>query len=170
MYTRKIVDDRFWLLEEAGIKTALIRRIDEDTFDVYGSLSNEEHSCRNVTYDYLEDKYGRDILIPKEFSVIESTDRHGSLDDINGIPCKHKAFNKQTIQIKGKDIPVYTKTEKSKTTYVAGHYGLKFDTVWRCVYCVKSATLETYDFVGPFKTLDEAEAEMTKAAREYETN
>ena len=70
----------------------------------------------------------------------------------------------QTVQ--GKQIPVYTKSDTSKTFYAAGYYVLHFSVVWRNTYCVKLETLDNYEFVGPFKTKSELEAEVLKASKQ----
>ena len=48
----------------------------------------------------------------------------------------------------------------------AGYYGLHFSGVWRNTYCVKLETLDNYEFVGPFKTKTELEAEVLKASKQ----
>ena len=42
---------------------------------------------------------------------------------------------------------------------------MHFNGVWRNTYCVKLETLDNYEFVGPFKTKTELEAEVLKASK-----
>jgi hypothetical protein len=87
------------------------------------------------------------------------------MSEVEGYPCKHQGFNTALKEVKGKNVPTYTKTENSKTLYAAGYYGLHFNGVWRNTYCVKLETLDNYEFVGPFKTKTELEAEVLKASK-----
>ena len=163
MYTTEIIKDKFWILEDAGVKLGTIRKGDSD--------ANFEVIMRNKGVDYLDldaltTKYGKTILTPKLVKKIESVEYGKALDEVEGYPCKHKACNSGMQTVQGKQIPVYTKSDTSKTFYAAGYYGLHFSGVWRNTYCVKLETLDNYEFVGPFKTKSELEAEVLKASKQ----
>ena len=83
-----------------------------------------------------------------------------SLSIVEGYPCKHIAYNHSTAEKSGKQIPTYTKSESSKVVYVAGYYGIRFPSDWRWFYGGKIDNLETYDFIGPFKTKSEMQTEV----------
>ena len=162
MYTTEIIKDKFWILEDAGVKLGTIRKKDDSDFEVI--IRNE--GVEILSTDALTTKYGSSILEPKLVKRIESVEYGKSIDEVLGYPCKHKGFNTVLKDIKGKQVPVYTKTETSKTLYAAGYYGLHFNGVWRNTYCVKLETLENYEFVGPFKSTSEVEAEALKASKD----
>ena len=162
MYTTQIIKDKFWILEDAGVKLGTIRKKDDSDFEVI--IRNE--GIEILSTDALTTKYGSSILEPKLVKRIESVEYGKSIDEVLGYPCKHKGFNTVLKDIKGKQVPVYTKTENSKTLYAAGYYGLHFNGVWRNTYCVKLETLENYEFVGPFKSKSEVEAEALKASKD----
>ena len=162
MYTTEIIKDKFWILEDAGVKLGTIRKKDDSDFEVI--IRNE--GVEILSTDALTTKYGSSILEPKLVKRIESVEYGKSIDEVLGYPCKHKGFNTVLKDIKGKQVPVYTKTETSKTLYDAGYYGLHFNGVWRNTYCVKLETLENYEFVGPFKSKSEVEAEALKASKD----
>jgi hypothetical protein len=162
MYTTEIIKDKFWILEDAGVKLGTIRKKDDSDFEVI--IRNE--GIEILSTDALTTKYGSSILEPKLVKRIESVEYGKSIDEVLGYPCKHKGFNTVLKDIKGKQVPVYTKTENSKTLYAAGYYGLHFNGVWRNTYCVKLETLENYEFVGPFKSKSEVEAEALKASKD----
>ena len=162
MYTTEMIKDKFWILEDAGVKLGTIRKKDDSDFEVI--IRNE--GIEILSTDALTTKYGSSILEPKLVKRIESVEYGKSIDEVLGYPCKHKGFNTVLKDIKGKQVPVYTKTENSKTLYAAGYYGLHFNGVWRNTYCVKLETLENYEFVGPFKSKSEVEAEALKASKD----
>jgi hypothetical protein len=49
-------------------------------------------------------------------------------------------------------LPLFTKSNKSKSLYCAGYYIIHFDKGWVKSFCPKLITIERYDFKGPFKT------------------
>ena len=59
-----------------------------------------------------------------------------------------KPFNKM-FYVK-KKLPIFTKENKSKSFYCAGHY-LVHKKSWTEMFCPKLITLEKYKFHGPFK-------------------
>lgn len=162
MYTVEIVKDRFWIVEDAGIKLGLIRKTETSDFEV---IMQDALDVETLPFDALTSKYGSKILESKQVKKIESVEYGKDLDEVNGVPTKHRAFNKQSVTIAEKDIPTYTKTEKSQVVYAAGYYGLKFpEAGWKNVYCVKAETLNNYEFIGPFNSKTQLEAEINRAS------
>lgn len=162
MYTVEIVKDRFWIVEDAGIKLGLIRKTKTSDFEV---IMQDALDVETLPFDALTSKYGSKILESKQVKKIESVEYGKDLDEVNGVPTKHKAFNKQSVVIAEKDIPTYTKTEKSQVVYAAGYYGLKFpEAGWKNAYCVKLETLYNYVFIGPFNSKTQLESEIHRAS------
>jgi len=91
-----------------------------------------------------------------------------SLGIVDEYPSKHMPYNIETIELKGKQIPTYTKSKTSKVRYVAGYYGVRFPTDWRWFYGGKLNTLNTYSFIGPFKTKSEMQNETKLAIKRDE--
>ena len=56
-------------------------------------------------------------------------------------------------------LPLFTKSNTSKSLFCAGYYLIKFNKLWLKSMCPKLITLERYEYQGPFKT----EAEMKQA-------
>jgi hypothetical protein len=155
MYTVEIVKDKFWIVEDAGIKLGLIRKTESSDFEVI----IREDGFETLSLDALTSRFGSKILESKQVKKIESVEYGKDIDEVEGYPSKHRAYNKSKDD---KGIPVYTKTEKSKVIYAAGYYGLHFTGVWRNAYCVKRETLDTYEYIGPFKTKTQLEAEIAR--------
>lgn len=162
MYTVEIVKDRFWIVEDAGIKLGLIRKTRSSDFEV---IMQDVGDIETLPLDALTSKFGSKILESRQVKKIESVEYGKDLDEVNGVPTKHNAFNKQSVVIAEKDIPTYTKTEKSQVVYAAGYYGLKFpEAGWKNAYCVKLETLYNYVFIGPFNSKTQLEAEINRAS------
>ena len=55
----------------------------------------------------------------------------------------------------------YTKEKKSKSFFCAGYYAVKYKE-WGVHFCPKAIIVYNYDFEGPFKTTEEAEAAVER--------
>jgi len=175
IYTKQIVKDKFWIVENSGVKIGTIRFCSSDDFELNiknidgGSITNEHISLTELT-----SRFGERILEAKESSVVESnplSERKAlktSLGIVDEYPSKHMPYNIETIELKGKQIPTYTKSKTSKVRYVAGYYGVRFPTDWRWFYGGKLNTLNTYSFIGPFKTKSEMQNETKLAIKRDE--
>jgi len=177
IYTKEIVKDKFWILENSGIKIGTLRFCSSDDFvvnvtntDISKGINNE-----HVTYSELTQCFGEKILESKESPVVvesnplsERKALKTSLGIVDEYPSKHMPYNIETIELKGKQIPTYTKSKTSKVRYVAGYYGVRFPTDWRWFYGGKLNTLNTYSFIGPFKTKSEMQNETKLAIKRDE--
>jgi len=160
MYTVEIVKDKFWILEDAGVKLGVIRLHDDSQYEVI----IKEDGKTILNEKELTKQYGKNILKAKSFKKVESVEYGKDIDSVGGFPTKHVAYNKSSMNINEKTIPIYTKSEKSKVLYAAGYYGLHFENKagWKNAYCIKAETLHTYNFIGPFRTKTELEAEIKR--------
>ena len=130
------------------------------------AILNEHMSLSELT-----SHFGEKILHPKERPVkIIDENKVGprggwntSSEEIDGYASKHVVYNAETIELKDKQIPTYTKSETSKVRYAAGYYAVRFPSDWRWFYGGKLDTLNTCDFIGPFKTKSEMQTETLLA-------
>ena len=156
MYTVEIIKDKFWILEDSGIKLGTIRRTKSSDFEVI----IREDGFETLSLNALTSRFGSKILKSRQVKKLESVEYGKDLDEVEGYPSKHRAYNKS---MDDKNIPIYTKTEKSKVLYAAGYYGLAFPGAgWKNAYCVKRETLDNYEYIGPFKTKTQLEAEINR--------
>ena len=173
MYTKEIVKDKFWILENAGIKIGTIRFCSTDEFELNVRQSDLSDAILNehMSLSELTSHFGEKILHPKERPVkIIDENKVGprggwntSSEEIDGYASKHVVYNAETIELKDKQIPTYTKSETSKVRYAAGYYAVRFPSDWRWFYGGKLDTLNTCDFIGPFKTKSEMQTETLLA-------
>ena len=172
MYTKEIVKDKFWILENAGIKIGTIRFCSTDEFELNIRQSDLSDAILNehMSLSELTSHFGEKILESKESPVVVEENKVGprggwntSMNEIDGYPSKHVVYNTETIELKDKQIPTYTKTETSKVRYVAGYYGVRFPSDWRWFYGGKLDTLNTCEFIGPYKTKSEMQSETLLA-------
>jgi hypothetical protein len=62
-------------------------------------------------------------------------------------------------------LPLFTKSEKSKSLYCAGYYIIRFEKGWVKSFCPKLITVERYETRGPYKTEIEMRMELSNANR-----
>ena len=169
IYTKQIVKDKFWIVENSGVKIGTIRFCSSDDFEL--NLKDDELSTNeHISLSELTARFGEKILEAKESPEVVEENKVGprggwntSMTEIDGYASKHIVHNVETIDLKGKQIPTYTKTETSKVRYVAGYYGVRFPSDWRWFYGGKLDTLNTCDFIGPYKTKSEMQSETLLA-------
>ncbi len=164
MYTVEIIKGKFWIVEDAGIKLGIIRKIKSDNYEI---IMQDNNDIKVMSFEKLTTQFGSKILESKQVKKIESVgkDSSYSLDEVEGYPCKHIAYNIEIVELKGKKIPTYTKSITSKVRYAAGYYGVRFPSDWRWFYGGKLDTLDSCNFIGPYKTKSEMQSETLMANR-----
>lgn len=136
---KTIMPNKFWILENSeGNRQGTISQSDV----VKVVINNVEK-----TYDSF-DKACWDLAINADSSKIEEQST-GQMEDVLGYPVKCAAFN-PIWDIKRK-LPVFTKTEKSRTLHAAGYYIILFETGWVQSFCPKVSTLDSNEYRGPYK-------------------
>lgn len=69
-------------------------------------------------------------------------------------PTTGKIYN-SFYEVKRK-LHIFTKTQKSKCYYAAGWFALKQTETFEPIFCPKYIFIQRYDYMGPFKTEEEA--------------
>jgi hypothetical protein len=83
--------------------------------------------------------------------------------DVHGYPTSSVPYNPM-YDVKN-HLPLFTKSNKSKSVYCAGYYIIKFDKGWVKSFCPKLITIERYQYEGPFKTEMEMKHRLNNANR-----
>mgnify|MGYP006175199783 CR=1 FL=1 len=163
IYTNEIIKDKFWIIEEAGVKVGTIRKCSSDIFEI----NIRDDGTEQTSLAGLISRFGEKILESKQPTkeVIEENKLgirgwNTLLSMVKGYPSKHKAHNINTIEVGDKLLPSYTKSETSRVIYVAGYYGIHFTKRWQGSYGTKLDTIGEYEFIGPFKSKSEMDTEV----------
>ncbi len=142
LHAKPIIDNKFWIIEKDGEKFATLRKDEENRF----VLSNESGIKIYNNKTDLTKQFGKDFFVAK--IVQESTDSHPL--EVHGYSSSCLPHNSM-FDIR-KKLPLFTKSEDSKSLYCAGYYVIKFDKGWVKSFCPKLITLQRYPYKGPFKT------------------
>jgi hypothetical protein len=123
MKAKTILKDKFWIVESDGERVGTLS-LTEDKYLFSSGASTQYFDSERA----LKNTFGKDYNFPTSCSP------YNSLYDV-----KNK-------------LPLFTKSNKSKSLYCAGYYIIHFDKGWVKSFCPKLITIERYNFKGPFKT------------------
>ena len=139
---KPIIDNKFWIVENDGVKVATLRKNEENKF----ILSNEQGIKVFETKKSITEQFGNDFFVAK---IIKEAD-NSNPKEVHGYATSTSPHNAMyDIQ---KKLPLFTKSKDSKSLYCAGYYVIRFDKGWVKSFCPKLITLQRYDYKGPFKT------------------
>jgi hypothetical protein len=150
LIAKPIVKNKFWVVEKSGQKIATIQAVDDGGI-VY------VHNDRREKYPSVK-------ILSKQYNIkFDKTSKQTVYEKTNqvyGYPISGKFFN--VVYDVKKRLPIYTKTEKSKSQYCAGYYLLLLNNIWTKSFCPKNISVNRYQYLGPFRT----ESEMLNKLKE----
>lgn len=138
---KPIIDGKFWIIEDHGNKIGTLQKDDTDKF-----VLNAKNT-RSVFKDIksLEKNFGKNFFISAK-----KDDETVTNNEIYGFNTNCEPHNPM-YDVK-KKLPLFTKSNASKSVYCAGYYAIKFDKGWVRSFCPKLITIQRYESKGPFKT------------------
>ncbi len=155
IHAKPIIQDKFWIVEENGEKVATLRKNEDNRF----VMSNETGIEIYDNKESLTKKFGKGFFIAK---IVKEAD--GNLpNEVHGYGTSTNPHNAM-FDIR-KKLPLFTKSEDSKSLYCAGYYIIKFDKGWVKSFCPKLITLQRYEYQGPFKTELEMKQRLSNVSK-----
>lgn len=142
IHAKPIIKDKFWIVEENGMKIATLRKNEDNRF----VMSNETGIKIYDNKIDLTKEFGKDFFVAK--IIKESHDAQPN--EIHGYSTSVEPHNAM-FDIRRK-LPLFTKSSDSKSLYCAGYYVIHFEKGWVKSFCPKLITLQRYEYKGPFKT------------------
>lgn len=142
IHAKPIIENKFWIVEQDGNKIATLRKDEENRF-VLSSYSGTKIFDNK---EKLTDQFGQNFFVAK---IIREAD-NAVPNEVHGFPTSSQPHNSM-YDIKRK-LPLFTKSQDSKSLYCAGYYIIKFEKGWVKSHCPKLITLQRYAYQGPFKT------------------
>jgi len=142
IHATPIIPEKFWIVEQAGVKLATLRKNEENRF----VMSNVEGVKIYDTAQSLTKEFGKDFFVAK---IVKEADSAKD-NEVQGYSTSCKPHNGM-YDIRRK-LPLFTKSDDSKSLYCAGYYVIKFEKGWVKSFCPKLITLQRYEYKGPFKT------------------
>jgi hypothetical protein len=140
IHAKPIVDGKFWIIEENGVKIGLLHKKENNKF-MLSSTNGEKFFNKK---DDLVKQFGKDFFLSKVKTTISTVEPN----ECHGFPTSAKPYNAM-YDVRRK-LPLFTKSGASKSLYCAGYYVIKFEKGWVKSFCPKLITVERYPFKGPF--------------------
>ncbi|MDA9954591.1 hypothetical protein N9D61_09860 [Planktomarina sp.] len=153
--SKTILKDKFWILEDNGVRIGTISLADENRFMFSGSKGTTYFDSKKA----LKSTFGDNVLFNDITSQKE--DLVEAEKDVHGYPTSTVPYN--TMLDVQQKLPLFTKSKKSKSLYCAGYYIIHFDKGWVKSFCPKLITVERYETKGPFKSELEMRTALSKA-------
>lgn len=148
---KQILKDKFWIIEDNGERLGTLSAEDEKY--VFSTKSGVKFY--NTTKQ-LERNIGK-IQFDNDKIQVSAPD---TTNDVYGYPTRCLPYNPM-YDVKRK-LPLFTKSDKSKSVYCAGYYLVRFNVEWLKSYCPKLITIERNEYIGPFKTDIEMRQELSR--------
>jgi len=141
MKAKPVIDGKFWIIESGVNRVGTLQRDESNKFIL---VSNKQKAVFKDVKT-LEKQFG------KNFFVTAKTEKSSKdANEIYGYPTNCDPHNPM-YDIKRK-LPLFTKSDASKSVYCAGYYAIRFDKGWVRSFCPKLITIQRYNHKGPFKT------------------
>jgi hypothetical protein len=142
---KPVIDKQFWILQENNRKVGNIEACD----------GGYQVKINNQITQYKTIKMAaRQINIEFE-PAVKRTKISSSVSHVHGYPVAGRVYN--PMWDVSQQLPVYTKTNKSKSWFAAGWFNVKKGRNWRTVLAPKLILLQRYPYQGPYYTKDNAE-------------
>jgi hypothetical protein len=150
--SKTILKDKFWILEDNGVRVGTLS-ISEEKFMFSGPQGTKYFNSERA----LKKTFGPDVLISEVTPTVEEVPEK----EVYNHPTSTTPYNPM-LDVQRR-LPLFTKSNKSKSLYCAGYYIIHFDKGWVKSFCPKLITVERYEYQGPFKTDIEMKAALSKA-------
>ena len=142
IYAKPIIEGKYWIVEQDGEKIATLQKKENNKF----ILSNTNGEVMFNRKEELTTQFGNNFFLTSQKVTVSSTLNR----DVNGYPASCEPYNSM-YDVRRK-LPLFTKSDQSKSLYCAGYYIIKFEKGWVKSFCPKAITIERYPYKGPFKT------------------
>jgi hypothetical protein len=151
---KEVLKDKFWIVESEGERVGTLS-VNEDKQYM---LTNGEGTRFFSNIKQLKSSLNTEISwTSNESNIInDDVDR-----EVYGFPTSCTPYNPMYNVIS--KLPLFTKSEKSKSLYCAGYFIIRFDKGWVKSFCPKLITVERYETHGPFKTELEMRSALSNA-------
>jgi hypothetical protein len=144
LIAKPIIDKQFWILKENDRKVGNIEACDGG-YQV--KINNQVSQFKSIKLA------ARNANI--EFApAVKVSKPKATVDQVYGYPVTGRVYN--PMWDVSQQLPVYTKTAKSKSWIAAGWYNVKKGRHWKTVQSPKLIVLQRYPYQGPYHTKQEA--------------
>ena len=150
---KPVLKGKFWIIENNEQRIGTMSWNDDRYM-----FSNSNGTCFFDNKRQMKKQFGSDIIWS---DVTDKTVKDNTELTVYGFPTSVTPYNTM-FDVKRK-LPLFTKSNNSKSSYCAGYYIIRFDKGWVKSFCPKLITIERYESKRPFKTEIEMRQELSRA-------
>ena len=151
---KSVVKDKFWIVENNEERIGTMSYNDDRYM-----FSNRVETCFFDNKLEMKQKFGAEIIWTDVTPELVKSNNKNFV--VHGFPTSVDPYN--TMYDVKRKLPLFTKSNKSKSAYCAGYYIIKFDKGWVKSFCANAITIERNVSKGPFKTEIEMRQELRRA-------
>jgi hypothetical protein len=142
---KPVIDKQFWILQQGDRKVG----------NVEACAGGYQVKINNQVVQYKTIKMVEQRVNIHFETAPKSTKTKTKITSVHGYPATGRIYNPMwDLQQK---LPIYTKTNKSKSWFAAGWYRVKKGRNWATVQDPKLIVVQRYPYQGPFFTREEAD-------------
>lgn len=139
---KPVIDKKFWILQQDNEKIGNIEATGTG-FQVTIKDHVEQFKTIRMAAQRANIQFESGVKVSKP-------DTHS----VHGYPSASRVYN--PVWDVQQQLPLYTKTKKSKSWFAAGWYQIKRGRNWKIIQDPKLIALERYPYHGPFHTKEQA--------------
>jgi hypothetical protein len=145
LIAKPVVDRKYWILQDGNQKVGNVEACDGG-FQV--KINNQVEQYKTIKM--VEQRVHIHFEPPLKNKIVKPI-----TNLVHGYPVAGRVCN--PMWDVPKKLPVYTKTNKSKSWFAAGWYWVKKGRNWTAMQGPKLILLQRYPYAGPFYSKEEAE-------------
>ncbi len=147
LIAKPIIDKKFWILTDESGKR--------------GNIEQENDGQYRVLFDNTYTIHKNIASIRKSIPFIfadkvKTTKPKKNVREVYGYDVGCRAYN-PVWDVK-RQLPIFTKTDKSRSWYAAGWYAVRQDANFEVIRNPKTILIHRYEYHGPFQSQQQAEA------------
>jgi len=144
LIAKPVIDKQYWILQQGDRK---VGNVEACAGGYQVKLNNQIAQFKTIKM--VEQRVNVQFEKIKKSAPVQS-----NTNTVHGYPARGRVYNPMwDIKMK---LPVYTKTNKSKSWFAAGWYSVKKGRSWTVTQDPKLIVLQRYAYQGPFYTQESA--------------
>lgn len=144
LIAKPIIDKQFWILQRDNEKVGNIEAC-AGGYQVKINDQVAQFKTIRLAASAINIKFEPAVRVPQTKRIT---------DAVHGYPVAGRAYN--PMWDVPQQLPIYTKSAKSKSWFAAGWYNVRRGRNWRTVLAPKLIVIQRYPYQGPFLTQEEA--------------
>jgi hypothetical protein len=144
LVAKPVIDKQFWILQKDNEKVG----------NIEACAGGYQVKINNQVEQFKTIKMAAQRVNIQFESAVKIKPQRPTVDHVHGYPVSSRVYN--PMWNVSQQLPVYTKTVKSKSWFAAGWYNVRKGRTWRTVLAPKLIVLQRYAYQGPFYTQEEA--------------